>query len=85
MTATASEPIHPGSPGAAPHRVARDRDGAHHDDAVELWRWSSVLMGSVELLAVVWSVPLAVLLVGSPIALTIVLLLWLGRLALNAF
>ena len=42
-------------------------------------------MDGVHLLAVVWSVPLAVLLVGAPIALAIAVLLRLGRLALSAF
>jgi hypothetical protein len=37
------------------------------------------------LLAVVWSLPLAMLGIGSAIALTIALLLWLGRLALRMF
>jgi hypothetical protein len=40
---------------------------------------------TVELLAVVWTVPLAILLVGAPIALAIALLLWLARLARSAF
>jgi hypothetical protein len=46
--------------------------------------WRTVLMDSVQLLALVWSVPLAMLLVGAPIALAIALLVWLGRLALSA-
>lgn len=115
MRATASEPIHlGGGPRTASYRVAVDRDGAQHDDAVGVsrtrsvtpggtprtagrgarldvsrpmlrWRWSSALMDSVELLALVWSIPLAMLLVGAPIALAIALLVWLGRLALSAF
>jgi hypothetical protein len=46
--------------------------------------WRTVLMDSVQLLALVWSVPLAMLLVGAPIALAIALLVWLGRFALSA-
>jgi hypothetical protein len=42
-------------------------------------------MDVVHLLGLVLSVPLAVLVVGTPIALTIALLLWLGRFALSAF
>lgn len=41
-------------------------------------------MDGVRLLGVVLSVPLAVLVVGAPIALALALLLWLGRLALSA-
>jgi hypothetical protein len=44
-----------------------------------------VLMDAVRLLAVAWSVPLAMLLVGVPVALTIAVALRLGRLALHAF
>jgi hypothetical protein len=40
---------------------------------------------AVELLAVVWTIPLAILLVGAPIALAAALLLWLARLARSAF
>jgi hypothetical protein len=40
-------------------------------------------MDVVHLLGVVLFVPVAVLLVGTPIALSIALLLWLGRLALR--
>jgi hypothetical protein len=46
--------------------------------------WNRVMDG-VTLLAVVWSIPIAVLAVGTPIALTIAFVLWLVRLALNAF
>jgi hypothetical protein len=46
--------------------------------------WRTVVMDSVQLLALVWSVPLAMLLVGAPIALALALLVWLGRLALSA-
>lgn len=49
------------------------------------WQVSQVLRNSVEVLAVVWTFPIAVLLVGSPIALIIVSLLWVARLALGAF
>lgn len=42
-------------------------------------------MDVVHLLGIVLSVPAAILLVGTPIALTIALLLWLGRLALRVF
>jgi hypothetical protein len=48
-------------------------------------RWSGRLTDAVGLLLLAWSIPFAVLLVGIPIALAIVLLLWVGRLALGAF
>lgn len=46
--------------------------------------WST-LMDGVTLLGVLWSIPLAVLVVGTPIVLTIAFVLWLVRLALTAF
>jgi cytochrome c-type biogenesis protein CcmH/NrfF len=42
-------------------------------------------MDGVALLGVLWSIPLAVLVVGTPIVLTIAFALWLVRLALTAF
>jgi hypothetical protein len=59
-----------------------------HDEDVDvsssMWSWTTLLDGVV-LLGVVWSIPVAVLLVGTPVAVAIALLLWLVRLALNAF
>jgi hypothetical protein len=49
-----------------------------------LWSWST-LMDGVMLLGVVWSLPVAVLVVGTPVALGVAFLLWLVRLALGAF
>lgn len=46
--------------------------------------WTA-LKDAVLLLGVVWSLPVAVLVVGTPIALAIAFLLWLVRLALGAF
>jgi hypothetical protein len=54
------------------------------DISFSLWSWST-LMDGVMLLGVVWSLPLAVLVVGTPVALAIAFLLWLVRLALGAF
>ena len=54
------------------------------DVSLSLWSWSTLLDG-VLLLGVVWSLPIAVLAVGTPVALAIVFLLWLVRLALGAF
>ncbi len=88
MTATVSESVHPGissrvtRPGAA---VERGEAGVSVHGCIRPWRWTTVLTDSVELLGLVWSIPLAMLLVGTPIALTIALLLWLGRLALSGF
>jgi hypothetical protein len=49
-------------------------------------RSARTLLGdSVNLLAVVLSVPLAILMVGTPIALAIALLLWMGRFARSLF
>jgi hypothetical protein len=54
------------------------------DVRFSLWSWSTLLDG-VMLLGVVWSLPVAILVVGTPVALTIAFLLWLVRLALGAF
>jgi len=43
------------------------------------------LRDAADLLAVVWSVPLAVLLVGAPVALAVAVVLWLGRWARSVF
>lgn len=43
------------------------------------------LREALALLAVVWTVPFAIILVGAPVALVIALLLWLARLARSAF
>jgi hypothetical protein len=44
-------------------------------------QWITGLVDAIQLLGVVLSVPIAILLVGTPIALAIALLLWLVRLA----
>ena len=88
MTATVSEAVHLvissrlARPGAA---VERGEAGVNVSGRIRPWRWKTVLTDSVELLGLVWSIPLAILLVGTPIALAIALLLWLGRLALSGF
>lgn len=48
-------------------------------------RWGTALLDVGGLLALVWAVPLAVLIVGGPIALAIVLVLWLVRLVSGGF
>jgi hypothetical protein len=60
--------------------------GRHHDADVtsSLMSWTTVMDG-VTLLGVVWSIAVAVLVVGTPLALTIVFVLWVARLALAAF
>lgn len=49
------------------------------------WRWTNVLLAPVELLAVAWSVPFVILVVGIPIALAVALVSWVGRFALSQF
>ena len=49
------------------------------------WRWTSVLLTAVELLAVAWSIPVIILAVGSPIILAVALIYWIGRFVLNYF
>lgn len=91
MIATASQPIRLGSdPRAAQYRVEPNRiaglsEGLDISRPTLPWRWRTALADAVALIAVVWSIPLAVLLVGAPIALAITLALWLGRSALGAF
>lgn len=49
------------------------------------WRWTSVPLAVVELLAVAWSVPFVILAVGIPIALAVALVHWVGRFFLSYF
>ena len=44
------------------------------------WSWRAVLLAPLELLVVVWSVPVVILLIAAPIGLAIAVFLWLGRL-----
>jgi hypothetical protein len=48
-------------------------------------RWKTALGDAANLLAVVWMIPLAILLVGAPLVLTLAVLLWVGRLVRAAF
>lgn len=48
-------------------------------------RWHTPLEDALWLVGVAWTLPLAVLVIGVPVALAIVLLLWAGRSALGAF
>lgn len=60
--------------------------GRDDDIDVSFPKWSrTTLMDGAMLLGVVWSIPIAVLVVGTPVALTIAFLLWLVRLARGAF
>ena len=61
--------------------VGRDEDV---DVSSSMWSWTT-LMDGVVLLGVIWSIPVAVLVVGSSVALAIAFLLWLVRLTLRAF
>jgi hypothetical protein len=64
----------------------RVRTIGRDDLDVSFSRWSGrTLMDGVILLGVVWSLPVAVLVVGAPVALGIAFMLWLVRLALGAF
>ena len=48
-------------------------------------RWRTALADLAALLAVVWVIPVGILLVGAPVALAIALLLWLGRMVRGGF
>ncbi len=86
MAATVSEANHLAissrlaRPGAA---VERSNAGVNVDGRMRPWRWTTVLTDSVGLLGLVWSIPLAMALVGTPIALAIALVVWLYRLAFS--
>lgn len=93
MIATASFLIHQrGSPApASGHSGARERLYAAGRGGVidvsrpaQPWRWRTVMTDALSLVAVAWSVPLVVLAVGTPIALAIVLMLWVARRVLGA-
>lgn len=44
------------------------------------WRWATVFGDLVSVFAIVWALPLVILLVGAPIGLAV----WLARLAFGA-
>ncbi len=50
------------------------------DTVVQPWRLGAALIDLGSLLALVWAVPLAILLVGAPVAGAIALVLWVVRL-----
>lgn len=89
MTATVSEPIHLGSSSAAwnvaaihEHTLRSAHARLDEDLAVAFSRrlWTTLVDGLM-LLAVVWTIPAAVLIVGTPVVLVVAFLLWLVRLA----
>lgn len=43
------------------------------------WRWTSVLLAPLELLALVWSIPLVIALLMVPIGLAVMAALWVVR------
>jgi hypothetical protein len=49
------------------------------------WRWTSVLVAPLEVVAVAWSVPLVILAVMLPVGLSVSSLLWLGRQIISRF
>ena len=51
----------------------------------EPWTWTTVFRAPLELLAVVWSVPFVILMVGIPFVLAVALIYRVGRLLLNYF
>jgi hypothetical protein len=50
---------------------------------VQPWRWTDALLEPLELLAVVWSIPFVIILLGTPFVFGIALLYRIGRLVLN--
>ena len=53
--------------------------------AVKPWRWTSVLLAPLELLALAWGAPVLILLIMLPIGLALVGVLWLGRFLAQVF
>jgi hypothetical protein len=49
------------------------------------WRWTSAVLAPLELLALVWTLPLVILLIMVPVGLAVTSALWLGRLILGRF
>jgi hypothetical protein len=43
------------------------------------WRWTSVLLAPLELLALVWSIPIVIALLMVPIGLAVMAALWVVR------
>ena len=53
------------------------------DRAIVPWRWRSLVLAPVELLAAAWSIPVVVMLIAVPIAVAVSLVLWLAQFALR--
>lgn len=93
MASTYSEPIHlrralspAGVPALDLAPVASLHAGRTTQTVVSgAGRAGGLLANGISLLALVWGLPFAVLLVGTPVALTIVFLLWLARSATSLF
>ena len=45
--------------------------------ATEAPRWKTILIDSLGLVVVVWSIPVAILIVGTPIVLVVALVRWI--------
>jgi len=67
---------------------SRPVPGAERDEDMNLsssiWSWTTLSDG-VMLLGIVWMIPVAMLVIGTPVALALAFLLRLVRLALGAF
>lgn len=82
-----SRAVAPGGPSIPGGAAARPPGGADLPaDVLNVsrptrpWRWKTVLVLPVELLALAWGVPVAILLVMVPVGVAISGLLWVGRL-----
>ena len=53
--------------------------------AVKSWRWTSVLLAPLELLAVIWAIPFVILVAGLPVVLLVASIYWLGRFVTSYF
>jgi hypothetical protein len=73
------EPSTDGSAERTPPPAAPLRAVLNVSRPLQSWRWTSALVVPFELLAVAWSVPLAILLVMMPVGLALAAVVWVGR------
>lgn len=72
-------------PAPLPPRTIRPAYVVDASRPIEPWRWTSVLLAPLELLAVAWTLPVIILLIMVPLGLGLVGALWLGRLIFDLF
>ena len=83
MTATAQQAAnHTVAPSLRPRRVPTGASPAYVIDVsrpVPPFRWSSLVLAPIELLALAWSVPVLISLLMLPVGLALAAAFWVGR------